>query len=48
MLGLRRELERVFLDALRGEVESGADVDTAVDALLVEPVGAACAATRSR
>ncbi|MFC5948574.1 iron-containing redox enzyme family protein [Pseudonocardia lutea] len=43
LLGLRRELERVFLAGLRADVEPGgddpADVTAQVDALLVEPVG---------
>ena len=39
VLGLRRELERVFLRALRRDVEPGADVGAEVDALLLEPVG---------
>lgn len=41
VLGLRRDLERVFLTALRADVEPGDDVAAAVDGLLVEPVGAA-------
>ena len=41
VLGLRRELERVFLDALRADVEPSDDVDSAVHDLLVEPVGPA-------
>ncbi len=41
VLGLRRELERVFLDALRADVEPSDDVRAAVDDLLVEPVGPA-------
>ncbi|MCW0214427.1 MAG: iron-containing redox enzyme family protein [Pseudonocardia sp.] len=39
LLRLRRELERVFLAALRRDVEPGDDVAAEVDALLVEPVG---------
>ncbi|MCE0762892.1 iron-containing redox enzyme family protein [Pseudonocardia kujensis] len=39
LLGLRRDLERVFLAALRADVEPGDDVPAEVDALLVEPVG---------
>ncbi|MCE3549907.1 iron-containing redox enzyme family protein [Pseudonocardia sp. RS11V-5] len=39
VLGLRRELERVFLAALRADVEPGENVPAEVDALLVEPVG---------
>ena len=41
ILGLRRELERVFLGALRADVAPSDDVDAAVDDLLVEPVGPA-------
>ncbi|TCK26725.1 iron-containing redox enzyme family protein [Pseudonocardia endophytica] len=41
VLGLRRELERVFLDALRKDVAPSDDVWSAVDELLVEPVGPA-------
>lgn len=41
VLGLRRELERVFLTALRADVEPGTDVAAEVAALLVEPVDAA-------
>jgi len=37
LLGLRRELERPFLAALRAAVAPGADVAAEVDALLVEP-----------
>jgi hypothetical protein len=37
LLGVRRGLERVFLDALRGDVEPGTDVGAEIDALLVEP-----------
>ncbi|MFN2495235.1 MAG: iron-containing redox enzyme family protein [Pseudonocardiaceae bacterium] len=40
LLGLRRDLERSFLTALRAEVPGGADVAAEVDALLVEPVDA--------
>ncbi len=40
LLALRRDLERVFLDALRADVPAGDDVAAEVDALLVEPVGA--------
>jgi len=39
ILTLRGALERVFLDALRAGTLGGADVDAAVEALLVEPVG---------
>ena len=39
LLGLRRDLERIFLEALRADVAPGADVPAEVDALLVEPVG---------
>ena len=39
LLGLRRDLERVFLDALRADVPAGADVAAEMDALLVEPTG---------
>src|SRR6185312_15908577 len=39
LLGLRRDLERLFLDALRADVPADADVLAEVDALLVEPVG---------
>lgn len=41
VLGLRRDLERVFLRALRADVAPGTDVDAEVEALLVEPVGPA-------
>ncbi|MQA15171.1 MAG: iron-containing redox enzyme family protein [Pseudonocardiaceae bacterium] len=41
VLGLRRELERTFLAALRGDVAPGTDVAAEVDALLVEPVDTA-------
>lgn len=37
LLGVRRELEEVFLRALRRDVEPGDDVDTEVGSLLVEP-----------
>lgn len=40
LLGVRRELERAFLAALRDDVEPGTDVVAEVDALLVEPVDA--------
>ena len=40
VLGLRRQMERLFLDALRADVVGGSDVTTEVDALLVEPVDA--------
>ncbi|MBP2369108.1 iron-containing redox enzyme family protein [Pseudonocardia parietis] len=40
LLALRTELEERFLAALRTDVEPGDDVAAAVDALLVEPVGA--------
>ena len=39
LLGLRRELERIFLSALRTDVEGGDDVAAEIDALLVETVG---------
>ncbi|MEU7813556.1 iron-containing redox enzyme family protein [Pseudonocardia sp. NPDC049154] len=39
LLGVRRDLERVFLAALRADVEPGDDVAAEVDALLVEPIG---------
>ena len=39
VLGLRRELEQVFLAALRADVEPGDDVAAEVESLLVEPVG---------
>jgi hypothetical protein len=39
LLRLRRDLERVFLAALRRDVEPGDDVAAEVGALLVEPVG---------
>ncbi|MFR9807175.1 iron-containing redox enzyme family protein [Pseudonocardia sp. RS010] len=39
LLRVRRELERVFLAALRADVAPGADVTALVDELLVEPVG---------
>ena len=39
LLGLRRDLERLFLGALRADVPPGADVAAELDALLVEPVG---------
>ncbi|WP_181783098.1 iron-containing redox enzyme family protein [Pseudonocardia pini] len=39
LLGLRRDLERTFLAALRAAVPAGDDVDAEVEALLVEPVG---------
>jgi hypothetical protein len=39
LLGLRRDLERLFLDALRADVPPGDDVPAELDALLVEPVG---------
>lgn len=38
LLRCRRELERVFLDAVRADVTGGDDVTAAVEALLVEPV----------
>ena len=41
VLGVRRELERVFLAALRADTAPGDDVSAEVDALLVEPVGPA-------
>ncbi|MGH3898293.1 MAG: iron-containing redox enzyme family protein [Pseudonocardiaceae bacterium] len=40
LLGLRRDLERSFLTALRADVAGGADVTAEIDALLVEPVDA--------
>jgi hypothetical protein len=40
LLGLRSGLERVFLSALRADVEPGTDVWAEVDALLVEPARA--------
>ncbi|MGH4025302.1 MAG: iron-containing redox enzyme family protein, partial [Pseudonocardiaceae bacterium] len=40
VLGLRRDLERAFLAALRADVEPGTDVAGEVAALLVEPVDA--------
>lgn len=40
VLGLRRELERAFLAALRSDLAHGTDVAAEVDALLVEPVDA--------
>ena len=40
LLGLRRDLERSFLTALRADVPGSIDVATEVDALLVEPVDA--------
>jgi hypothetical protein len=39
LLGLRGVLERIFLTALRADVEPGNDVDTEVAGLLVEPGG---------
>ena len=39
LLALRRDLERVFLAALRADVEPSTDVAAEVAALLVEPVG---------
>jgi len=39
LLALRGDLERLFLGALRADVEAGTDVAAEVDALLVEPVG---------
>ncbi len=39
LLELRRDLERVFLGALRVDVEPSTDVAAAVEALLVEPLG---------
>lgn len=39
LLAVRGDLERLFLAALRADVEAGADVAAEVDALLVEPVG---------
>ncbi|MBW0103969.1 iron-containing redox enzyme family protein [Pseudonocardia sp. KRD291] len=39
VLGVRRELERVFVRALRADVAAGDDVDGAVEELLTEPVG---------
>jgi hypothetical protein len=41
LLGVRRELERAFLGALREDVPPGTDVDAEVEALLVEPVDGA-------
>ncbi len=41
LLSLRRELERVFLAALRADVAAGDDVTAEIDALLVEPVDGA-------
>lgn len=38
LLRCRRELERVFLDAVRADVPGGDDVTAAVEALLVEPL----------
>lgn len=35
-------LERLFLDALRADVEAGADVAAELDTLLVEPVDGRC------
>ncbi|MGH3800326.1 MAG: iron-containing redox enzyme family protein, partial [Pseudonocardiaceae bacterium] len=40
LLGLRRDLERSFLTALRADVPGGTDVAAEVDALLVERVDA--------
>ncbi|MBV9012651.1 MAG: iron-containing redox enzyme family protein [Pseudonocardiales bacterium] len=40
LLGLRRDLEQVFLAALRAEVRGGTDVATEIDTLLVEVVDA--------
>lgn len=40
LLGLRRDLERSFLTALRADVRGGVNVAAEVDALLVEPVDA--------
>lgn len=40
VLAIRGELERVFLGALREDVPSGTDVETELDALLVEHVDA--------
>ena len=40
LLELRRQLERVFLTALRADVPGGTDVAAEVDTLLVEPVDA--------
>jgi Iron-containing redox enzyme len=40
LLGLRRQLERVFLSALRADVRGGTDVAAEVDTLLVEPADA--------
>src|SRR3954468_8597773 len=39
LFGLRRAMERRFLQALRADVDPGDDLDAAVAALLVEPVG---------
>ncbi|GAA3240613.1 iron-containing redox enzyme family protein [Pseudonocardia petroleophila] len=39
LLALRGDLERLFLGALRADLEPGDDVAAEVDALLVEPVG---------
>ncbi len=39
LLTARRELERVFLGALRADTEPGRDVPAEVDGLLVEPTG---------
>jgi hypothetical protein len=38
LLRLRAQVERVFLDALRSDVEGGDDLDATLDALLVEHV----------
>ena len=38
LLTVRRAAERLFLDALRADVEPSADVDAEIEALLVEPV----------
>jgi Iron-containing redox enzyme len=40
LLAVRRELEQVFLTALRSDIPGGSDVTTEVDALLVEVVDA--------
>jgi hypothetical protein len=40
LLGLRRQMEQIFLTALRSDVPGGSDVTAEVDALLVEVVDA--------
>ncbi len=40
LLGLRRDLEALFLSALRADVEPGTDVSAEIDALLLEPLDA--------